>query len=698
MQPPRRPGRLPRVLGLRDVYAIATGATLSAGLFLLPGPAAAQAGPAVVLAYLIAALPMVPAMFSIVELATAMPRAGGAYYFVDRSLGPLAGTISGLGTWLALVLKTAFALVGMGAYLALLVPEAPHRLLAGGLALGFGALNLVGSRSTGSFQIALVVGLLAILTFFVGSGAPAVEPERFRGFFDAGLDTILATAGLVYISYVGVTNVASVSEEVQDPERNLPRGIFLALGTAVLVYGLAVSVMVGVLPADVLAGHLTPVAEAASRFAGPAGATLVCVAALMAFASVANAGILASSRYPLAMSRDGLLPGLLRRLSTRGTPSAAVLLNVATILALVLLLDPVRIAKLASAFQLLIFGLLCGAVVVMRESRIPSYDPGYRSPLYPWMQIAGMLGAGLLIVQMGWLAVLFTGGLVGVAVVWFRSYAVGRVDRHGAIYHVFERLGRRRFEGLDRELRAILKEKGPRAHDPFEEVIAHAEVLETDDGATFETLVHDASDWLGRQLGCPAETLEQGFLEGTRIGATPVAGGVALPHLRLSQVRTPALVLARARAGLRIETADSLGDLHATDTTHAVFFLISPEEDPSQHLRLLAHLASRVEESHFMEEWLGAQDAHALRAALLHHEHTASLVLSRGTPAADWIDRPLAEARLPRGCLVAVVRRGDRTFAPGGRTVLHEGDVLTVVGEPGDIGALRTHFARKPGG
>ena len=111
----RKHKRLKKVLKLKDVYAIATGATLSAGFFLLPGIAAKEAGPALVLAYLLAAVPMIPAMFSVIELATAMPRAGGVYYFLDRSLGPYFGTIGGIGTWLALILKVSFALIGMGA-------------------------------------------------------------------------------------------------------------------------------------------------------------------------------------------------------------------------------------------------------------------------------------------------------------------------------------------------------------------------------------------------------------------------------------------------------------------------------------------------------------------------------------------------------------------------------------------------------
>ena len=118
--------RLKKELGFFEVYAVATGTTLSAGFFLLPGLAAVEAGSSIVLAYLLAALPLIPAMLCIVELSTAMPRAGGVYYFVDRSLGPYIGLITGLGTWLALILKVAFALVGMGAYIALFLPGVPQ--------------------------------------------------------------------------------------------------------------------------------------------------------------------------------------------------------------------------------------------------------------------------------------------------------------------------------------------------------------------------------------------------------------------------------------------------------------------------------------------------------------------------------------------------------------------------------------------
>ena len=143
-------------------------------------------------------------------------------------------------------------------------------------------------------------------------------------------------------------------------------------------------------------------------------------------------------------------------------------------------LDVEGVAKLASAFQLLIFSLVNLSVVVMRESGIEAYDPGFRSPLYPWMQIFGVVSAVLLIAQIGLLSALFTSGLIGFAVAWYYWYGRSRSDREGAIYHLFARLGQKRFEGLDLELRGIMKERSPREHDRFESIVAEAKVLDID--------------------------------------------------------------------------------------------------------------------------------------------------------------------------------------------------------------------------
>ena len=299
-----KPSLLEKQLGLWDVYALATGATLSSGFFLLPGLAAAGAGPAMPLTYLLGGLILLPGLFSLVELATAMPRAGGIYYFLDRSMGPLVGTIGGFGTWVAVVLKCAFALIGVGAYLELFLPGLAMGPIAGGFAVFFGAVNYFGAKKSGSFQVLLLVGLLILLLWFCGVGLLQLEAGHFSGLFESGSAGIISTAGLVIVSYMGLTKVASVAEEVKNPERNLPLGMFLAFGSSIAIYVVGTSVMVGVVGVDTLArdgGDLTPVATVAESLVGRWGAVVMTVAGVLAFSSVANAGILSASRYPLAM-------------------------------------------------------------------------------------------------------------------------------------------------------------------------------------------------------------------------------------------------------------------------------------------------------------------------------------------------------------------------------------------------------------
>ncbi|MEL6754166.1 MAG: amino acid permease, partial [Pseudomonadota bacterium] len=134
---------------------MATGAMFSSGLFLLPGIAAASTGNSVWLAYICAGLLILPAMFCMAELSTAMPKAGGTYFFLDRSLGPMVGTIGGLGSWVAVVFKSAFALVGMGAYLALYI-NLPFTVTAVILTILFGAVNWIGAKETTNLQRVLV--------------------------------------------------------------------------------------------------------------------------------------------------------------------------------------------------------------------------------------------------------------------------------------------------------------------------------------------------------------------------------------------------------------------------------------------------------------------------------------------------------------------------------------------------------------
>ncbi len=698
-----KPKRLNKELGLFDVYAISTGAMFSSGFFLLPGLAAAQSGPSVILAYLIAGVLIIPAMVSMAELSTAMPRAGGAYYFLDRSLGPLVGTVGGIGTFIALALKSAFALVGMGAYLAIFV-ELPIKPLAVALTLAFLVVNVIGAKETSALQRMLVIILVGVLSFFVIQGlfeifeigVGTIAQTQLTPFMPFGVEGLFATVGFVFVSYAGLTKVASVAEEVRDPDRNLPLGMGLSLLTATFIYVVGVYIMVAVLDADELRADLTPVATAGETFfdwlPAPFGLLLIVVAAIAAFASTGNAGLMSASRYPLAMARDRLVPDRFTKLGRFGTPTSSIILTAGLMILCILALDVAGIAKLASAFQLIIFMLVNLAVIVMRESHIASYVPGFKSPLYPWMQVVGVVAPVFLIAMMGWMAILFTVGVAVLSLAWYFHYARERVSRDGAIYHWFERLGHHRYEGLDPELRSILKEKGPRAEDLFEELVARAGVVDLEDGADYPDVVERVAPLFSECLPMDPAAIKRSFIDGTATGMTPVAPGIALPHILVDRIDRPELVLVRSRDGIPVEAHPSAGP-DGEHRAYAFFFLASPKGDPGLHLRMLAQIAGRADEEDFVSDWLRAADASELKQVVVHDKHFMRIHVETGGPAEAMIGRSLREASIPSNCLVAVVARGARSIIPSGDTVLQDGDVLTVIGEEDAIEAARRTYA-----
>jgi len=606
---------LKKQLGLLDVFAICSGAMISSGLFVIPGIAAEKAGPLVIVAYLLSGLLLIPSLLSMAEMASAMPRAGGTYFFVSRSLGGMFGTLDGVGVWLALILKTSIALLGLGAYLNgyLHLPMQLTAIIAGVVFMG---VNIVGAKETTRLQIAMVVGLLAILVYLLVRGAPAIQREFYTPFAPKGSGAVLPTAALVFISYIGLTKVASIAEEVDNPGRNIPAGMFLALGIILALYAGVVALVVGIVPAAQLYGTLTPIADAADIALGPVGKHLINLAAALAFATTANAGILSASRYLLAMSRDRVIPHPFSRFCRFKTPLNAILMTAGIVLLFVLSTGIEQIAKLASTFQLLVFAFVNIAVIVMRESGIESYDPRFKSPLYPWVQVAGILISVVLIPEMGLLPSIFAMGLVAIGVVWYNLYVTKRVEpRVGAVAKMAERLGERLLErdadvmGLRTELRQLMKERGLRQDDPFFRVVQEADFIEVEEGADSEEVIRRGARLLAGKSGISFDLILGALLERNRLGETPAEAGVALPHLLLNDVEGFHMVAVRSVHGLEFPMS--------AHTVHAVFLLLGDRSNPTQHLRFLAEIARRAENPHFIDEWIATESLEELSPLLL---------------------------------------------------------------------------------
>ncbi|MFB6229145.1 MAG: amino acid permease [Halobacteriales archaeon] len=466
---------LERDLGLPAVTAISIGAMVGSGIFILPGLAMKMAGPAVVFAYFLAGVLVLPAALSKSEMATAMPEAGGTYLYIERAMGPLFGTIAGVGTWFSLTFKGALALVGGAPYLVLLfdVPVTPLALTVAVLLI---ILNVVGAKQTGQMQIAIVAVMLAVMVWFIVAGAPSVESARFEGFFDGGIEGILGATGFVFVSYAGVTKIASVAEEVENPDRNLPLGILGSLVITALIYIAIVTVMVGVAEEAALTAEdmNTPMELAASNALPAIGVTAVVLAALLALISTANAGILSSSRYPFAMSRDGLAPDVFENVSNRfETPVNAITITGGVLLVLIAFVPIDDIAKLASAFKILVFILINVALIAFRQGSIEAYDPSFESPLYPVPQLVGIVGGIVLLRYIGFVPLVGAALIIAGSMAWYYVfvYRQGGVGREGAMTDALRRsVGRDIVEQTESEVDT----------DGHEVLVAVTETTQTD--------------------------------------------------------------------------------------------------------------------------------------------------------------------------------------------------------------------------
>ncbi|MDX1622091.1 MAG: amino acid permease, partial [Nitriliruptorales bacterium] len=689
-------------------------AMFASGFFFLPGVAAGNAGPSVVLAYGVSAVLMVPAMYSIAELSSAMPRAGGAYFFIHRSLGPWFGVIGGVGLWLVLVLKSAFALVGMGAYIALFfdVPMVPFAVA---LTVAFGLLNTVGVKETAWLQNFLVFTLVPILAYYVvaglfhvgGEGFGAVHDRQFTPFMPFGTLGFVSTVGLVSISYAGLTKIASAAEEIQDLDRNMPLGMLLALLTAAAIYVGGVYIMVASISPDALRGDLTPVATAGEVILGwlpgDLGLVLVVIAAIAAFASTGNAGILTASRYPLAMARDELVWSGFERISRFTTPTVAIWATCATMIAAIVFLDVERLAKLGSAFILLTFALINLAVIIMRESRIEAYAPGYRTPLYPWMQIAG-IGAMLgLIATLGVFAVLFVVVIIVAATAWYRVYAKGRVARRGAIYTYFGRLSRLGESGVDHELWRLLQERGTTVEDSYEELVARARTTDITERVSIGEVIDRVVEHLSGDVELPPEELRDILMDALEGAIVPDGTAMAFVDVMLEGVEQPLAELVRITEGVYVgpgqqfpgEELDTATDVPTVRAQHVrgLIILITPEDAMTQHLRILAELVTQVEEPDFSRRWRRAQDEHELKEALLRHEWFVVVEVDADGPTRALDGRRIRDIEWPPNTLVALVRRNGHAIFPRGGTRLRDGDRMTVIGPPDEVEELFERYA-----
>jgi len=320
---------------------------------------------------------------------------------------------------------------------------------------------------------------------------------------------------------------------------------------------------------------------------------------------------MAASRYPLALARDRMLPHRLGRVSERfGTPTMSILLTGITIIAFLFVrLD--FLVKVASTVLILTFIFSCLSVVIMRESGVQNYQPKFTSPLYPWVQIAGVMLYALLIYEMGREAVLAGLGLVsgGLFIYWF--YGRVRAGREYALLHIVKKITASELttRDLESELKEIIRTRDEIVSDRFDSIIENCAILDIPGSVSLDEFFRQASEELAPRLGIDADTLSTLLHNRETETSTIIAPGLAIPHIIIEGEGKFDILLVRCKDG--IVFSEAFSDIKTA------FILAGTRDERNFHLQALSAIAQIIHDHKFPKRWLGAQNTEALRDVIL---------------------------------------------------------------------------------
>lgn len=361
------------VIGFLGATAISVGGIIGSGIFFIMGIAAGEAGPAVVLSLLLAGVIAVFTATSFASLGSRITREGGEYQFVYYMLGRKIGFVAGV-LW---IFSTAIAAVtvslAFASYLSVLVPGIGVNLVASAACMGFVLVDLVGIRVSASVNNLFVVAKVGVLLFFIFVGLPFVRLEHFQPLFSKGFDGLLSSTFLIFFAYAGFGKIAAASEEVKEPQKNVPRAIIASVLICAILYVAAGFVSIGVSGADELSSSQYAAAPFAYVMLSTGIAPAFFVVAIGALAATANVlliQILGISRTIYAMSVNGQLPDFLSELHPRfRTPYRAELMTGILMAASALLLSANSAVGLTSLGILSYYALINIAALRIREGR-----------------------------------------------------------------------------------------------------------------------------------------------------------------------------------------------------------------------------------------------------------------------------------------------------------------------------------------
>jgi len=402
---------LKRTLGLLDTVSLSLGAIIGAGIFVVIGIAARVAGPSLIVSIVIAGIIAALTGISVSHLLRAFPKEGGQYEYGSRTLSPSLGFLSGWMWCLNKIVTDSVIALGFATYASLFL-HVPIQVMALLIIAIIMVINYLGVRTTGNLINLLVIAKVAILLFFVFVGLFYIKPVNFTPFAANGAIGILQASAIIFFAYVGFIRPIYVVEEVKEPKKNVPRGIFLGLAIAAIIYVTVTFVAVGLVGSSLLGSSSSPLALAISVTKFPYAIAIVSIGAIIATFSVLLGDVLGLSRMIFAMGRKGDYPKWLGQISkSKSTPRNAIILSGILIAIPTLFFDLKGLVQVAS-FLILVYFAFVNLSAAKHKLKIK------KSALIP---ILGIIGTLALAFSLSLYSILIGFALIIAGIIYFSA-------------------------------------------------------------------------------------------------------------------------------------------------------------------------------------------------------------------------------------------------------------------------------------
>nr|WP_231627036.1 amino acid permease [Streptomyces apocyni] len=402
-------GSLRRSLGMWQLTMISVGATLGTGIFVVLGEAVPEAGPAIIVSFVIAGVTALFSALSYAELAGAVPVSGSSYSYTYATMGELVAWVCGWCLLLEYGVSVAAVAVGWGEYLnelldgtiGVTIPDALSAPPGDGGIVNLPALLVVllamvlllgGVRESARANTIMVIIKIAALVMFCVVAYKGVSAGNYTPFMPLGVAGVSAAGTTLFFSYIGFDAASTAGEEAKNPRRDMPRAIVLSLLIVTALYCLVAAVAVGAMPWQDFEGSEAALAGVMKDASGQTfWAVLLSAGAVVAIASVVLTVLYGQTRILFAMSRDGLVPKVFSRVHPRTGALRANTIIVSLFCGTLASVVPLgQLADATSIGTLCAFALVNVAVIVLRRTR-PDMPRTFRTPLFPLFPAVGFV-------------------------------------------------------------------------------------------------------------------------------------------------------------------------------------------------------------------------------------------------------------------------------------------------------------------